>query len=238
MNKYFKLGFLLMGLLIGKPAITASLPVANLQNQASVADIQNDSIGKPFLVASLPAPNFTNQTRVANIQTDSCAGFLRHQVRLLHSERQLDLCKLTADKTVLIVNTASHCGFTPQFKALEALYKKYRQQGLVVLGFPSDDFFQEDDDEKDTAKVCFINYGVTFPMLQTMAVRGSDAHPIFKYLADKTTSPKWNFYKYLVSIDGQKIKHFNSRVKPDSTEFIQAIEAALFSSGNNRDSLK
>jgi len=159
--------------------------------------------------------------------TSDCAPFLRYTIRRLHSQVRLDLCELTAGKPLLIVNTASHCGFTPQFKGLEAIYKKYQSQGLVVLGFPSDDFFQEEDEEKDTAKVCFVNYGVTFPMMKTINVRGSDAHPIFKHLADKTTSPKWNFYKYLVSRDGKHIKHFNSRVTPDDAEFIQAIEAAL-----------
>lgn len=159
--------------------------------------------------------------------TSDCAPFLRYTIRRLHSQVQLDLCELTAGKPVLIVNTASHCGFTPQFKGLEAIHKKYQSQGLVVLGFPSDNFFQEEDEEKDTAKVCFVNYGVTFPMLQTIDVRGSDAHPIFKHVADKTTSPKWNFYKYLISGDGKHIKHFNSRVTPDDAEFIQAIEAVL-----------
>ncbi|WDE05815.1 glutathione peroxidase [Thalassomonas viridans] len=159
--------------------------------------------------------------------SSDCAPFLRYTIRRLHSQVRLDLCELTAGKPLLIVNTASHCGFTPQFEGLEAIYKKYQSKGLVVLGFPSDDFFQEEDEEKDTAKVCFVNYGVTFPMLKTINVRGSDAHPIFKHLADKTTSPKWNFYKYLVSRDGKAIRHFNSRVTPDDAEFIQAIEAAL-----------
>ena len=163
-----------------------------------------------------------------NVAVDKeCPAFLKHKLRKLHAKQQIDLCEVSAGKTLLIVNTASHCGFTPQFKALEALHQKYQNQGLVVLGFPSDDFFQEADDEKETADICFVNYGVTFPMLQTISVRGSDAHPIFEYLGDKTTSPKWNFYKYLVSADGNKVQHFNSRVTPDSEELILAIEAVL-----------
>ncbi|MFT6507943.1 MAG: glutathione peroxidase [Colwellia sp.] len=159
--------------------------------------------------------------------TSSCLAFMQHNEKKLHAKEQLDLCQLTAGKAILIVNTASHCGFTPQFKALESLHKAYENKGLVVIGFPSNDFFQEEDNEKDTADICFVNYGVTFTMLSPVHVFGSEAHPIFKTLADKTTAPKWNFYKYLVSADGKTVKHFNSRVKPDSAEFIQAINEIL-----------
>jgi len=95
------------------------------------------------------------------------------------------------------------------------------------LGFPSDDFFQEEDNEKETAKVCFINYGVTFPMFATSEVRGSDANPIFKHLNEQTSSPNWNFYKYLVSADRKTILRFNSKVKPDSEKMIKAVENSL-----------
>ncbi|MEC8351241.1 MAG: glutathione peroxidase, partial [Pseudomonadota bacterium] len=124
-------------------------------------------------------------------------------------------------------NTASNCGFTGQFEGLEAIHKEYKDQDLVVLGFPSDDFFQEEDDEKDTAKVCFINYGVTFNMLATSAVRGSDANPIFKHLNEATSSPNWNFYKYLVSADRKTVQRFNSKTKPQSQTLRDAIEAEL-----------
>lgn len=156
-----------------------------------------------------------------------CPEFLDQKMRKLHSSDTVDLCQLTAGKPVLVVNTASNCGFTPQFKGIEAIYKKYQDQGLVVIGFPSDDFFQEEDDEGETAKVCFVNYGVTFTMLQTSAVRGDDVNPVFAHLAEQTTSPKWNFYKYLISKDGKSVQHFNSRVTPDDEEFVQAIEASL-----------
>lgn len=157
----------------------------------------------------------------------SCAAFLDHSFRKLHAKESVDLCELTAGKPVLIVNTASNCGFTPQFKALEAIHKKYKDDGLVVIGFPADNFFQEEDEEKDTAEVCFVNYGVTFTMLQTTSVRGDDANAVFKHLGEQTTSPKWNFYKYLVSKDGKSIQHFNSRVSPDEQEFIDAVEQVL-----------
>lgn len=163
----------------------------------------------------------------AGAMATTCPEYLSLEVRKLHSEETVNLCELTQGKPVLIVNTASNCGYTPQFKALEALHENYKDKGLVVIGFPSDDFFQEENDEKDTAKVCYINYGVTFTMLSTSAVRGSDANSVFKYLAEKTGAPKWNFYKYVVSGDGAVVQQFNSKVKPDSEELKQAIESVL-----------
>ncbi|QSX32848.1 glutathione peroxidase [Shewanella avicenniae] len=161
-----------------------------------------------------------------------CPAYLNVEMRKLHSSQTVNLCELTQGKPVLIINTASHCGFTPQFKGLEALHKQYADKGLVVLGFPSDDFFQEEDDEKDTAKICYINYGVTFTMLATSAVRGSDVNSVFKYLNEKTAAPKWNFYKYLVSGDGTQVQQFNSRVTPDSEELNKAIQALLAAEAN------
>ncbi|WP_371376314.1 glutathione peroxidase [Thalassotalea aquiviva] len=157
----------------------------------------------------------------------TCPAFLNHTMRKLNTTTSIDICKEFAGKPLLIVNTASNCGFTPQFKALESLYQQYKDQGLVVLGFPSDNFFQEEDEEKDTAKVCYINYGVTFPMFATIEVRGDDAHPIFAHLGEQTAAPYWNFYKYLVSKDGQTIQRFSSKVEPLSTQLTMAIEAEL-----------
>lgn len=179
-----------------------------------------------LLMTTFASNAFAKSPDVSATQSAACPDFLNVDMRKLHSKQSVNLCELTAGKPVLMVNTASNCGFTPQFKALEALHKKYKDD-LVVIGFPSDDFFQEEDDEGDTAKVCFVNYGVTFTMLQTSAVRGSDVNPVFKHLADKSTSPKWNFYKYVVSRDRSMVKHFNSKVSPDDQEFISAIEAVL-----------
>lgn len=155
-----------------------------------------------------------------------CDDFTNVTLRKLRSKQSINLCQFK-NKPLLIVNTASNCGFTPQFEGLETLYKKYQAQGLVVLGFPSDDFFQEEDDEKDTAKVCFINYGVTFPMFATSEVRGSDANAIFKHLNEQTSSPNWNFYKYVVSADRKHIERFNSKTKPNSDKLIMSIEKAI-----------
>lgn len=165
----------------------------------------------------------TTPTAKANSQ---CDDFTNVTMRKLRSKESINFCEFK-DKPLLIVNTASNCGFTGQFEGLEAIHKEYKDQGLVVLGFPSDDFFQEEDNEKDTAKVCFINYGVTFNMLATSAVRGSDANPIFKHLNEATSSPNWNFYKYLVSADRKTVQRFNSKTKPQSQTLRDAIEAEL-----------
>lgn len=155
-----------------------------------------------------------------------CDDFTNHEMRKLRSNKTINLCDF-ADKPLLLVNTASNCDFTPQFKGLEQIHNKYKNQGLIVIGFPSDDFYQEEDDEKATAKMCFINYGVTFTMLAPVSIIGKNAHPIFKHLADETSTPKWNFYKYLISKDRQTITKFNSKVTPDSYELNEAIEQSL-----------
>lgn len=158
---------------------------------------------------------------------NTCPSYLDVSFNKLHSSEQVNLCELTQGKPVLIVNTASNCGYTPHFKQLEAIHKKYQKQGLVVIGFPSDDFFQEEDDEQKTADICYINYGVTFTMLSTSAVRGSDVNSVFKFLNEKSSSPKWNFYKYLVDGSGKQVENFSPRVTPDSAEFIAAIDKIL-----------
>lgn len=168
------------------------------------------------------------QTNVTDLTKDTqCLSFMKHKVKKLNEEKVIDLCKLTSGKPMLIVNTASLCNYTPQFKTLEALHQQYKDQGLVVIAFPSNDFFQEESDERKIAKNSIVDYGVTFTMLSPLHVWGRNAHPIFKKLAEHTTGPKWNFYKYLISADGQTIKHFNSRVTPDSDIFISAVNNIL-----------
>lgn len=162
------------------------------------------------------------------VQANQCGEILSHSMQQLRTKETVDLCEQFKDKTLLIVNTASKCGFTPQFKELQALQEKYADRGLVVLGFPSDDFMQEHDDEEKTAEVCYINYGVKFPMFSTSAVRGDDVNPVFKALIAKTgEKPSWNFNKYLVSKDEQTVQHFGSKVNPTDPKFIAAIEQML-----------
>jgi len=134
---------------------------------------------------------------------------------------------------LLIVNTASECGRTPQLEDLEMLYKKYRASGLMVLGFPSNDFAQEPLEGEALKEFCEMNYGVTFPILEKVNVNGQNAHPLFHFFADKQLNgktsrpPKWNFYKYLVGHDGQLIDSYWSYRRPKNRKIIRAIEKAL-----------
>lgn len=158
----------------------------------------------------------------------TCPAAFQQTLAKLHSTDQANLCDYFNDaRAVLVVNTASHCGFTKQFGDLQALYQKYQTQGLVILGFPSNSFFQEEKTEEGTANVCYKNYGVTFPMFTHVAVKGDDANPAFAFLAMQTTKPKWNFNKYLLTDSG--ITHFGSRAKPLASELEQAVADALAS---------
>ncbi len=157
----------------------------------------------------------------------ACPEYLQGEYRKLHSKDSVNICELMENKTVLVVNTASHCGFTSQFKELEALHKKYKDKGLVVVGFASDDFKQEDADEEKAAEICYLNYGVTFTMLAPTHVTGEQANPVFKALAAQAKEPKWNFNKYLVGKDGKLVEYFGSMTKPDSPKLAAAIEAQL-----------
>jgi glutathione peroxidase len=157
----------------------------------------------------------------------SCPDYLNHSLRELHSKDMVNLCEAHPGQPMLIVNTASHCGFTPQFKGLEQVYQTYRDQGLVVVGFASDDFRQEDNDEAKSAAICYKNYGVTFTMFAPTHVKGDEANPVFARLGAETKAPNWNFNKYLIDKDGKVVKRFDSSTKPESSELKQAIEAVL-----------
>jgi glutathione peroxidase len=183
------------------------------------------------LVCLAAALHVSPVPRVSAVSTasaaESCPAFLNQEYRKLHSSESVNLCTLIAGKPMLIVNTASHCGFTPQFKGLEEAYQKYKARGLVVVGFSSDDFNQEAKDEAEAATMCFINYGVKFTMLAPQHVRGPEANAVFKELARQTQEPKWNFNKYLVTADGKVAQHFDSSVAPDSRQFNEAVEKLL-----------
>jgi len=157
----------------------------------------------------------------------ACPAYLDRDFRKLHSSQTVNICKAFAGKPLLIINTASHCGFTPQFKGLEAAYQKYKGRGLVVVGFASDDFNQEAKDEAEAADTCFLNYGVTFTMLSPQHVKGPEANPVFAELARQTVAPAWNFNKYLVRADGKVLQHLDSKVTPESPEFATAVETLL-----------
>jgi glutathione peroxidase len=157
----------------------------------------------------------------------NCPAILQHTVPRLQDEKPQNLCQY-AGKVVLVVNTASFCGFTPQYKGLEALYARYKDRGLVVLGFPSNDFNQEADSNRKIAEFCENTYGVKFPMFVATHVTGEQAHPLFRQLAQATgTRPRWNFYKYLIGRDGRVVDAYSSMTSPEDRAFIREIEKQL-----------
>ena len=162
-------------------------------------------------------------------KVDGCPVTLNHQVRELNGEQDIDLCKQYLGKVVLIVNTASKCAFTDQYDGLEKLYAKYKDQGLVVLGFPSNDFGnQEPGDEQQVQEFCRLTYGVQFPMFAKSHVKKDNADPMHKTLGELTgTYPKWNFYKYLLDRDGNIAGVYSSLTSPDSSSLVSKIEQLL-----------
>ena len=163
----------------------------------------------------------------AQAASQACPAILQHTFARLQDEKPQSLCQYSG-KVLLVVNTASFCGFTPQYKGLEALANKYEERGLVVLGFPSNDFAQESGSNKEIADFCESTFGVKFPMFVKSSVRGSDANPLFQQLAQASgTTPKWNFYKYLVGRDGRVVDSYSSMTQPESAGFVRELERQL-----------
>jgi len=150
---------------------------------------------------------FTNIVLADN----ACHDLLDYTAPKLRSSQPINFCEEFAGKAMLFVNTASQCGFTPQFKGLEKLHQEYGDK-LAVVGFPSNDFKQEHSESEKVADVCYVNYGVTFTMLEPSIIKGDDA---------------WNFNKYLVSADGENVQHFGSSIKPTSPDFKAEIDKLL-----------
>ena len=162
-----------------------------------------------------------------SVAVAQCNDLLDYEHRQLASSQTVNLCERYAGEVILVVNTASQCGFTGQFEGLEALYQAYKDKGFVVLGFPSDDFRQEHADESQTADVCRLNYGVTFPMFSTSSVKGEGANALFKALGKSTQSPSWNFNKYLIDRQGQVVQHFGSMARPMGGKLEAAVVGLL-----------
>ena len=158
----------------------------------------------------------------------ACPPLLNKTFPRLQDEKPQSLCQYSG-KVLLVVNTASYCGFTDQYKGLEALHAKYKDRGLVVLGFPSNDFGnQEPGTAKEIAEFCTNTYGVKFPMFAKSSVRGDNANPLFAELSKASgTRPKWNFYKYLVGRNGQVVDSYSSLTAPDDRDLVRDIEKAL-----------
>ena len=156
----------------------------------------------------------------------ACPEIYNHQINTLQGEK-INLCDYQ-DKPILVVNTASKCGFTPQFEALEGLYSKNKDKGLLVIGFPSNDFRQDPGNNKAIGDFCKMTYGVKFPMATKSSVSGANANPFYKQLAAKTgQEPQWNFYKYVILPGGKDVSVFESTVKPDSSDIINKIKPYL-----------
>ena len=157
----------------------------------------------------------------------ACPDVLNHKLKNLDG-KPLDLCEF-AGKVVLAVNTASYCGNTPQYKGLEALYQKYRDKGLVVVGFPANDFgAQEPGSSKEIKEFCELTYGVKFPMAEKTSVVAGKANPVFAQLVKMTgEAPEWNFHKYLIARDGKRAFSFSARTPPESKDVVTRIEELL-----------
>lgn len=158
-----------------------------------------------------------------------CPATLNHTVGQLAEGAQVNLCEAYRGKVVVVVNTASKCGFTPQYDGLEALYKKYGDRGFVVLGFPSNDFGeQEPGTEKQIQEFCRLTYGVKFPMFEKTKVRSDNADPVFKVLGTMAKEyPQWNFHKYVLDREGKLAASFSSRVDPQDQRIVGLIESLL-----------
>ncbi len=158
----------------------------------------------------------------------SCPALLNQSFKRLQDDAPQNLCQY-AGKVVLVVNTASYCGYTKQYEGLEKLYAKYGTKGLVILGFPSNDFGkQEPGNAKEIADLCYNTYGVKFPMFAKTAVSGPDANPLHAQLSKATgVEPKWNFTKYLIDRKGKVIEHYPSKVEPQDGKLVAKIEQAL-----------
>lgn len=157
------------------------------------------------------------------------SALLDQNFRKLAASEMVNLCETYAGKVLLVVNTASKCGYTPQYEELEQLYDKYQSKGLVVLGFPSNDFMgQEPGTEAEIQDFCRLTYDVKFPMFEKTTVKKGHAHPFYVQLAELSgTYPTWNFQKYLIGRDGQFIVQFSPHTKPSDQAVVTAIEQAL-----------
>lgn len=169
-------------------------------------------------------------TLLGSAQAADCPALLNREIPRLQDEKPQSLCPY-AGRVIVVVNTASFCGFTPQYKALEALHSRYGSQGLTVLGFPSNDFSQEPGDAKTIADFCENTYGVKFPMFMKVRVAdsaGAQRSPFFTALQQASgEAPQWNFHKYVIARDGKTVQSFGTRVAPDSADFVKYIQKLL-----------
>ncbi len=181
-----------------------------------------------LLTVSSLASAQTAAAAAASTPPVACPAILKHSFNRLQDEAPQDLCQY-AGKVLLVVNTASYCGFTGQYEGLEALYARYKDRGLVVLGFPTNDFGkQEPGTDKEIADFCFNTYAVKFPMFSKTVVSGTQRNALYVQLVKESgTTPKWNFYKYLIDRNGRVVDSYNSTTSPESKSLVSAIEKLL-----------
>lgn len=177
-----------------------------------------------FILGFLPQKDITAEQKSQDTP-------LKFKVKSIDGQ-EIDLQKYKG-KVVMIVNTASRCGLTPQYKSLENLYQKYKDRGFVILGFPANNFLnQEPGTNEEIKNFCEVNYKISFPMFEKVSVDGSDICPLYKFLTSRDNAPfdgsiKWNFTKFLISRDGKTVARFEPKVKPDDSNIIAAIEREL-----------
>jgi glutathione peroxidase len=186
------------------------------------------SLGLLASMAATPVGAQPAAPAAAAAPAASCPAILKQSFNRLQDEAPQDLCQY-AGKVILVVNTASYCGYTKQYEGLEALYGKYGSKGLVVLGFPSNDFGkQEPGSAKEIADLCYNTYGVKFPMFAKTVVSGTAANPLYASLIKATgKTPAWNFHKYLIDRNGKVVDSFPSKVTPEDKQLVGAVEKAL-----------
>jgi glutathione peroxidase len=174
-------------------------------------------------VALLAAALYSTQARAGD-----CPALLKHSFNSLQTGKPQDLCQYRG-KVVLVVNTASYCGYTDQYGGLEELYRRYKDQGLVVLGFPANDFGnQEPENNAKIAKFCRLTYGVEFPMFEKSRVVGAQRNPLYEQLQQRTgAEPRWNFHKYLIDPSGERVLSFESAVAPDDKRLVEEVRKML-----------
>ena len=205
----------------------------NLKSQRSVGGVLLAAVlagagwlaSSPVAHAATPVATSNNVTAVA---PSACPALLRKSFNRLQDDAPQDLCQYSG-KVLLVVNTASYCGFTSQYEGLEQLYARLQAKGLVVLGFPSNDFGeQEPGNSKEIADFCYNTYGVKFPMFSKSVVKGSGANALYKELGKATGStPQWNFHKYLIARNGQVLGSYPSQVTPDDPRLAADMAKAL-----------
>lgn len=185
------------------------------------------SIPSSLLRALMPTVVLCVLSVTGHGATTACPALLDQKFKSLQGQPQ-NLCQYSG-KVVVVVNTASYCGFTEQYKGLQAIYDKYKEKGLVVVGFPANDFGkQEPGSNAEVADFCERTYKVKFPMLEKTSVVVGRANPMYEALFKATGQrPKWNFHKYLIGRDGKSVQSFGSRVNPESAEFVGEIEKQL-----------